>query len=227
MDVTAQIERTINNLGGSGSSRQDYLSSNRTLSLTGTSNSIANAQTTRVTTAPAFLSFKDTVGLFGAENSFVRVDLEIQNANPALINSETVINGYTNLWIFQETGIDNDYSAAIADFRADTETENTFRPSVFTNELGDQDNRVLVSIDIKNLKTGNQYLDNWFDVRAYDRNGMPLEDLFYSDYRNHFYLGFHARNTRRIPFNVEVEIGRIVLASQQLPAADYRLILPQ
>ena len=227
MDVTAQIERTINTLGGSGSSRQDYLSPNRTLNLTSSSNSFANAQAFRVTTAPTVMTFNDTVGLFGAENSFVKVDLDILNANPTLVNSNTVINGYLDLWINVEDGITNDYESAVSDFRSDIATENAFQPAVFSNELGDKDKRVLVSIDIRNLKTGNQYLDNWFDVRAYDKNGQMLDDFFYSDYNNYFYLGFHARNTKRIPFNVEVEIGRLILTNEQVPAPERRLLLPQ
>ena len=227
MDVTAQIEQTINSLGGSGSSRQDYLSSSKTLNLSSTSTSIASARPTRVTTAPAFLSFKDTVGLFGSENSFVRVDLEIQNANPALVNSNTTVNDYLDLWVLPEEGIVNDYETSLNDFRSDLVTENTYQPAIYTNELGDNDSRVLVSVDIRNLKTGNQYVDAWFDVRAYDRNGQMLEDTFLSDFNNHFYIGFHARNTKRIPFDVEVEIGRLILTSQQVPAKDRRLILPR
>ena len=226
MDVTAQFINSVNSLGGSGSARQDYLSSNKTLNLTGTANSIATAQPTRVTTSPAFLSFKDTVGLFGSENSFVRVDLDIQNSNPVLINNNTVINDYLGLWISPETGIINDYTTAETDYRADTSTENTYQPAVFFNDLGGTDVRVLASVEVKNLKTGNQYIDSWFDVRAYDKNGAPLGDMFLTDFKNYFYLGFHARNTKRIPFNVEVEIGRPVLTNEQIPAKDRRLILP-
>ena len=225
MDVTTQIERTINSLGGSGSSRQDYLSSNKTLNLTQSANSIATAQPFRITTAPYFLSLKDTVGLFGSENSFVKVDLNIQDANPAIQNSETPINGYLDIWVTSETGITNTYESAVNDFRQDMTPVNGFAPAIYTNEVGDSSTRVLVSVDVRNLKTGNQYIDSWFDVSVYDRNGNRLEDFFYSDFKNYFYLGFHARNTRRIPFNVEVEIGGEVTTYLQLPAAKRHLVL--
>mgnify|MGYP005712883483 CR=1 FL=1 len=33
-------------------------------------------------------------------------------------------------------------------------------------------------------------------------------DKMYVKFDDHFYIGFHARNTRRLPYNVEVTVGQ-------------------
>ena len=66
-----------------------------------------------------------------------------------------------------------------------------------------------VSVDLENLKTGNKYIDNWFDVRLYSksREEHPY-DKMYVRLNDYFYIGFHARNTKRLPYNVKCVIGR-------------------
>ena len=65
-----------------------------------------------------------------------------------------------------------------------------------------------VSVDLKNFKTGNIYTDSWLDVRLYtaDKEEHPY-DLMYIRPNQFFYLGIHARNTKRIPYNLELAIG--------------------
>ena len=65
-----------------------------------------------------------------------------------------------------------------------------------------------VKIDLNNLKTGNQYIDSWLDIRLYNKERMEHPyDIMYVAPREFFYIGFHARNTRRLPYNVECAIG--------------------
>ena len=77
--------------------------------------------------------------------------------------------------------------------------------------------RPRVKINLKNLKTGNIYLDSWLDVRLYtqDREEHPY-DVMYCGRRDSFYIGFHARNTKRLPYNVECIIGEEYLTDSEL-----------
>ena len=65
-----------------------------------------------------------------------------------------------------------------------------------------------ISVDLNNLKTGNTYIDSWLDVRLYtkEREEHPY-DKMYVRLRDYFYIGFHARNTRRLDYNVEAIVG--------------------
>ena len=58
-------------------------------------------------------------------------------------------------------------------------------------------------VELKNLKTGNKYIDAWLDVRLYNQyyDEHPY-DIMYVKQKEPFYIGFHARNTRRLPYNV-------------------------
>ena len=61
-------------MGGSGSSRQEYLSSNKSLNLSTAGNSINTAPSQLVTAIPVAVSMQDSVGLFGAENRYIKLD---------------------------------------------------------------------------------------------------------------------------------------------------------
>ena len=68
--------------------------------------------------------------------------------------------------------------------------------------------KLIGNVDLSNLKTNNKFIDNWFDVRLYNKNRKehPYDKMFVrmTDY---FYIGFHARNTKRLPYNVQCIIG--------------------
>ena len=78
MNVTEQINRQMIGVGG-GSANPAYYSSNKSLNYAKGSNSLLNALTERVTAIPYTANYKDTVGLFGTENIFVKIQLEVQN----------------------------------------------------------------------------------------------------------------------------------------------------
>ena len=80
MDVTAEVLRNHNTYGGSDNTNPSYLAINRSLDYARTSNSMLNAQVENVTVIPRTINYKDSVGLFGAENIFVKVQLDIQNS---------------------------------------------------------------------------------------------------------------------------------------------------
>jgi len=86
MNVTTEINNKIQSMGGSGSSNPTYLSSNKSLLFANGANNINTAPSQRVTAIPSQLNFSDSVGLFGAENTFVKVDLQIQSAIAVFAN---------------------------------------------------------------------------------------------------------------------------------------------
>lgn len=207
MNVTTEINNKRNSMGGGGSSRQDYLSASKSLNLSSAGNNINTAQPRLVTAIPQSLSMKDSVGLFGPENKFFRLDIDIQGQITVFANIPTPENTYIPVWTFDEEGFENDFYTAEMDFSLDRSNVNDFEPAQATGELSKY-NRPVVSVELINLKTGNRFVDNWLDVQLYGRDRQPIEyDRIYTDINSDVYIGFHARNTKRLPYNVTVIIG--------------------
>ena len=223
MDVTQSIERAILNMGGSGTTNPAYAASSKSLNYAKDRNTIQNAATERVTAIPYVLNYKDTVGLFGAENIFVKVQLNIQSATSAFTNVNVPENTYYPVWTFYEEGIENFYATGVFDFTLDRTTVNDYEPAKISNDLS-AFNKPYVRIDLTNLKTGNKFIDNWFDVRIYTKDREEYAyDTIYLSTNDYFYLGFHARNTRRLPYNVQLEIGNEYLEYYDLTEAQRKL----
>ena len=223
MDVTNEKNKLIQNMGGSGTTNPAYLSTSRSLNYAKSRNNIHNAANERVTAIPYQLTYKDTVGLFGAENVFIKVQLNILSASSAFTNITVAENDYLPVWTFGETGTVNFYDTAEFDFTTDFNTIDTFEPSTISNDLsGFRD--PYVRVDLTNLKTGNKYIDSWFDVRIYTSDREEYEyDTIYLSFNDFFYLGFHARNTRRLPYNVQLDIGNEYLEYLDMNAEQKRL----
>ena len=210
-------------MGGSGTTNPDYASSSKSLNYAKGRNNIHNAANERVTAIPYQINYKDTVGLFGAENVFIKVQLNIQSASSAFTNIITPENDYLPVWTFGETGTTNFYDTAEFDFTTDFNTINTFEPSTISNDLSTFRDPY-VRIDLTNLKTGNKYIDSWFDVRIYTANREEYAyDTIYLPFNGFFYLGFHARNTRRLPYNVQLDIGNEYLEYLDMNAEQKKL----
>ena len=205
-DVTQQIIKTNEIYGASDNTNPAYNSANRSLNYAA-GGSITKPELDRVTIIPYTINYKDTVGLFGAENHFVRVDVNI-NKDFAFACFEEP--GWecarmtpTDIEVF------NTYYTGIVDSSKDLTTVNTYDPALISRQglatLPDS----YVSVDLENLKTGNKYIDSWFDVRLYSksREEHPY-DKMYVRMNDYFYIGFHARNTKRLPYNVKCVIGR-------------------
>ena len=79
-------------------------------------------------------------------------------------------------------------------------------------------------MDLTNLKTGNKFIDDWFDVRIYtDKRIEYAYDTVYLGINDYFYVGFHARNTRRLPYNIQVTVGLEYLDFYDLTPEQRRL----
>ena len=108
------------------------------------------------------------------------------------------------------------YEIGIFDFIIIEGTVNTYETARISNDLSEFRN-LYVRLDLKNLKTGNKYIDSWFDVRIYTRDKKEYPyDTIYINHNNYIYLGFHARNTRRLPYNIEMDIGYEYLEYENL-----------
>ena len=84
--------------------------------------------------------------------------------------------------------------------------ENEFNKFQF--QLSDDSVKDFVAIQVENLGTGNTYNDSWLDTRLYSKDRIEHPgDLMYVKKNEWFYLGIHARNTRRIEYNIKIHIG--------------------
>ena len=210
---------------GGGSSQPGYAAVNRSLNFAKGSNSITNAASERVTVAPAVRNYQDTVGLFGAENVFIKVDVDILNSSN-LDENGILQNDYNDVVV---TGIDDstfEWQTAVADYNLDLlPIENDFEPAEFTNTVSFIPGAV-AKVSLKNLKTGNKYIDNWFDARLYrkDREEHPYDEM-YVPLNSFFYVGFHARDTKRLPYNVSMTVGEEIISKYDLTPDQRKLLV--
>ena len=80
-----------------------------------------------------------------------------------------------------------------------------------------------VSVKLNDIGTGNIYIDNWLETMLYTREReMWGYDKMYIRPKDVFYIGVHARNTRHLPYNIEVTIGEEYIQSENV--ADKQLI---
>ena len=215
MDITDEILQHHKIYGSSDFTAQFATASSKALNYADGA-SIQKPETMMVTTIPRQITYKDTVGLFGSENHFVRVDLDIQNPVSACyeepgwecsrmsIESVDPNDPYT----YANQGYDTPGQAHI-DQLADKTIVNTFEPARFVGNSAFGLTSSVVKVDLNNLKTGNKYIDCWLDVRLYNkaREEHPY-DIMYVAPNSYFYVGFHARNTKRLPYNVSCVIGQ-------------------
>ena len=208
MNVTQDINKRIDSYGGRPSSDPKYAATNRTLDFAAQGSNINQAVPEPVSIIPIGLGYKDTVGLFGVENVYIKLDLNIKNIN--FKEADLVENDYREAEVTAgPVLIINDYTDAESDPTDDTQVVNTYEPAQISNTLSNYPNPV-VSIDLTNLKTGNKFIDTWFDVRLYNRQRIEHPyDRMYVKLDDVAYVGFHARNTKRLPYNVKVRVGDV------------------
>ena len=157
--------------------------------------------------------------MFGTENVFIKLQLNVISSTSLFSNITTIENDYLPVWTFFENTVVNTYESGVLDFATIEGTVNTYESAEINNDLSVFAN-LYVRVDLKNLKTGNKYIDSWFDVRIYTRDKQEFPyDTIYLNRNDYIYLGFHARNTKRLPYNVEVDIGNEYLEYDDLTSA--------
>tara|TARA_E500000318_G_scaffold342_1_gene414 strand:+ start:728 stop:1405 length:678 start_codon:yes stop_codon:yes gene_type:complete len=219
MDVTTEVNNSLISMGGSGTTYAPYLASAKTLNYAADKSSIHNAAIETITAIPFSLNYKDSIGLFGTENVFIKLQLNVISSTSLFSNITTIENDYLPVWTFFENTVVNTYESGVLDFATIEGTVNTYESAEINNDLSVFAN-LYVRVDLKNLKTGNKYIDSWFDVRIYTRDKQEFPyDTIYLNRNDYIYLGFHARNTKRLPYNVEVDIGNEYLEYDDLTSA--------
>ena len=224
MNVTEQINRSMVGSGG-GSSRPEYFSINKSLNYAKGSNSLLNATQENVTAIPYSTTYKDSVGLFGAENVFIKVQLNIQNSS-SLVNG-IIVNDY-NPSVLDTTIDDSDlyWDTAFTDYELDLTTVNTYEPAEISNDDIEFVPNGLVKINLTNLKTGNKYIDCWFDTGLYTPDRRPYEyDTMFVSLKGFFYIGFHARDTKRLPYNVSMTVEDKLYAEADLTSEERKYLV--
>lgn len=205
MDVTEQILQQHLIYGASDNTAPHGYASAKSLNFA-EGGSIQRPQKQRVTVIPFTLKYKGSTGLFGVENHFIRVEADV----PLDITLKCYEEEFWECARISQETFDpgSVYQSAVMDFTKDLlPIENDFEPAKMTSRVRATTNSY-ISVDLTNLKTGNKYIDDWLDVRLYtsDREEHPY-DKMYVRLQDYFYIGFHARNTRRLDYNVEALIG--------------------
>lgn len=203
MDITQEILNNNLTYGASENTAPGDLSAAKSLNYAKGA-SIQRPILENVSIIPRKLKYADSVGLFGAENVFVRVNLRVRDTGnnsldePGWLSMRIVNEEFPTVNTYVQAEITQTPAATIV---------NTYEPAGFTNNLADINNPY-VGVHLSNLKTGNKYIDAWLDVRLYtnQREEHPYDEM-YIPANSYFYIGFHARNTRRLPYNVECLIG--------------------
>ena len=164
MDVTQEILNNVLMYGSSDNTSPHGLVASKSLNYAKGA-TIQKPVQEKVSVLPRRLRYADSVGLFGAENVFIRVDLNIKDTGNLCFEEP----GWQCLKMTQGTfPIVNTYYTAVIDPEKDLETVNTYEPAVINNTLGNISNPY-VGVSLDNLKTGNKYIDAWFDVRLYTK----------------------------------------------------------
>lgn len=220
MDVTKAINQIHNQYGGGGNSIASTLSANRSLNFAEGASIQKPVVTGTITRLPFTLKFKGTVGSFGADNQFFEINTSIQDYG----REEVYEDGWAVALVSEYTDTDPYYVPGLVNQRNDNEIVNTYYPGIITDNLFGITKPVF-TLEMKNKGTGNMYEDAWLDVRLYTKakeehpyDGMILQ----AD--DKLYVGFHARNTRRLSYDVEIVIGESFTNEYRLTAEQRQLM---
>ena len=240
IDVTDQI-RLYNDLyGGSDNTQAGGLAASKSLNYA-PAPTMQQAQPVKTTVYPFTFKLVGQVGLFGAENYYVRVEVDLITP----LNPEFEEDGWfpADIEYGSATTI-NTYESEVIDFDLDPpptpNTQENNDKGVCVGYVTEVINGVpqveyncymaalitdpiprfwdpYVSVQLKDIGTGNIYIDNWLEPMLYTRERkMWGYDKMYIRPKDFFYVGVHARNTRHLPYNIEVVVGQEYKQSSEL-----------
>ena len=205
MDVTKEILLNRKIYGGDAGTKVHELAINKSLNYA-KGGTIQNPIEETVNTAGYTVLYSDSVGLMGVENKFVKFNISIiDTGNFEIADSSGYYNAVTSDEDTTVSGWDN----LVYNMTSEVSTVvNTYYSvnSEGTDKILEDSSYVEVNVD--NLKTNNHYIDNWLDIRLYTntKEEHPYDKMYLS-LKDTFYIGFHARTTKRIPYNVKCTIG--------------------
>ena len=207
MDVTPQILQINRLYGASDNTQASTLVASKSLNYA-EGPTIQRPSLEDLNVIPFTFKYEDEVGLFGAPNHYVRVNVNVDRDFSRDCYAEPYWECAEIDYINED--VDFFYNSANIDLTQDKTTVNTYEPA----NIEAQSKIPLIfdpyiSVQLTNLKTGNQYYDNWLSVSLYTKEREPIaEDFMYVKLNDHFYVGFHALDTRRLAYNVEVTVGK-------------------
>ncbi len=243
VDVTEQIRQYNEIYGGSSNTQQGGLAASKSLNYSNAP-TLQQAQRVRATVYPLTFKLVGQVGLFGAENYYLRVDVDLLTP----LAPEFEEPGYEPAVVtFGEDPTVNTYEPAFINFDKDPpppdpKPDAQIIPSqqasrdccafiggvpndpILNCYYGAQFSNVIpttydpwVSIDLNDIGVNNIYIDNWLETMVYTREKkMWGYDKMYIRPRDFFYVGIHARNTRHLPYNVDVTVGLELLQGEDI-----------
>ena len=226
MDVTDQIRKYQIQYGGSDFNDLGYIAAQRKLNYAQGS-SINKPIRDTVSLLPSKLKYQDATGLFGTENTFVRIDVNAINPTAICFPENT----YFCAELGEEVVTADEYTynkgrdvpgQALTFDDEDLTTVNTYEGARFLGDTVPKLVNTQISVALNNLKTGNKYIDDWLDVRLYtaSREEHPY-DFMWVPLNGTFYIGFHARNTKRLPYNVELTVGEQIVNGFEIEDKKY------
>lgn len=218
MDVSNQVLNQVRHYGGSDNTSPGQLSSSKSLNYA-SGPSINNPVVELVKGIPFTIRLKGDLGLNGVENLYVKVNMDVDSlsAEGNLLDA----NNWVQANIVSDNTVYADWTNADWDRTdADTDPSGNYTAAVVSTGLYVLDDPH-VGIQLTDKGTGNIYNDNWIEARLYtsEREEHPYDDMFVRGYGS-FYIGIHARNTRRYEYNVECLIGTDYKDLDDLTAAE-------
>ncbi|MAO22211.1 MAG: hypothetical protein CMJ25_15795 [Phycisphaerae bacterium] len=206
MDVTKEINANYIVYGASDYTAANGNAASKQLNFS-IGPSISRPDQQNVSVIPHTFKYEGSVGLFGSENYFTKIQLSIVGDivkscfeeefwSCGTLRPSTLI-------------IDNQFDEAIIDFNS-FPIVNQYEEAVANSDRLPYlpGGRGFLSIELTNLKTLNEFKDKDLDIRLYtmDKEEHTFNKMYVQVY-DHFYIGFHARNTRILDYNVECTIG--------------------
>ena len=203
MDVTAQILNQIRENGGSENTNPAVLGAARSLNYA-KGGTIQRAEEITISSIPLIVPFEDSIGL-GANNYYVKFKLD--QIEPRFACFEPPGWECARLTPFDFS--DNpDYEEAIIDENQDLEIVNTYEPATLENSGIRASQKIYLSVRLQNHGTGNIFEDRDFDPFIIKKTQDPISvDTLWCTLNDTFYVGFHVRNSKRIPYKCDVIIG--------------------
>ena len=205
MNVTQEIRNNHIIYGASDYTAPQSLAASKSLNYARGA-SLNNPETASCTVAPFTFQYDGDVGLFGAENYFIKVELNVIGDIAFACYEET---GWSCADIDDDPELDFGWATASADPNGCSTIDNTYEcAQIDPDSLPFILNGGYLSVDLTNRGSGNQYTDDWLDVRLYTVGKEEhAYNKMYVRRNDTFYIGLHARNTKRLPFDISCIVG--------------------
>ena len=224
MDVTQEVRQSVIKYGGSGNSIASGTSSCKSLNFAEGGNINKAVKTGTITRLPFKIQFKGTTGLFGSENTFVEITTAVKDL---FFDSEVETGSYVNATITRIDDSTTYYEGGFIDPNTDNIVINQFEPGLVTGDFLGGIAKPMFSLRMENRGSGNKYEDCWLDVRLYtkQKEEHPYDAMFLHP-DDKLYVGFHARNTRRLNYDVDLILGERIESEYTLNK-DQRALVPR